>query len=129
MHGTFVTLNVLLQLGACTHVKLVIPDVITGNTMVVTNTKSQEVVVPSWLNKPLPVRCTPLRDAARESLVDLSLPVSSNPFHTAMMNTQENARMMEGLIERTDWIWHKEHILLIGSSGMSANCNLLCFLS
>lgn len=82
----------------------------------------QEVTAPRWLKAELPRR---VALDSRESLVDLALPLASNPFHLAMRKHMMNSGMLKAVQEGTNW-HNKSHVLIVGSSGISINFLAVC---
>jgi hypothetical protein len=75
--------------------------------------RGETITIPHWLKTPLPRR---VYLHVNESLVDLTLPLESNPFHGSMLMHMENSGMLKSLQSGTEWRY-KEHVLMIGSSG------------
>lgn len=83
--------------------------------MTVSMENSELVTIPIWLKGKLPMCISPKHT---KSLVDLSLPLHSNPFYVAMIEHMGSSRMMTTLEDSTT-LNKRDHILLLGSSGMN----------
>lgn len=71
-------------------------------------------VIPEWLKIRLPMCVNPSR-----GLIDLSLPLSSNPFYLDMIERMGSSQMMTTLKGASN---SRDHILLLGSSGKCVIC-------